>query len=160
MSSKPAKPRSIASQLVLLFTLAAALVLCCGLGVLYVIVIRHAFEEDNAVLADKLASIRSDLDNNREPRALTDELTMLRRGQRVSYLVRVLDSSGNVVAESDGMSELLPRESFPAPETTNTRLRDVRSLRTQGKLFGLIAATEQAGGQLYTGAAGAGSLRR
>ena len=61
MSSKPAEPRSIASQLVLLFTLAAAFLLSCGLGALYWIVVRHAFEEDNEVLADKVAAVRADL---------------------------------------------------------------------------------------------------
>ena len=45
MSSKPTEPRSIASQLVLLFTAASAVLLCCGLGVLYWIAISHAVEE-------------------------------------------------------------------------------------------------------------------
>jgi two-component system heavy metal sensor histidine kinase CusS len=150
MSSTPAKPRSIASQLVLLFTLAAALVLCCGLGVLYLIVIRHAFEEDNAVLADKLTSLRSDLDNAPDPRALHEELKLARGGQRVSYLVRVLDAAGNVVAESPGMGESLPREKFPRPQQLDGRLTDVQHLRLGGKLFALVSATEEAGGQLYT----------
>ena len=61
MSSKPAEPRSITSQLVVLFTLAAALLLSCGLGALYWTVIRHAFAEDDEVLADKVAAIRADL---------------------------------------------------------------------------------------------------
>src|SRR5437870_3806981 len=61
MSSRPAEPRSIASQLVLLFTLAAAFLLSCGLGALYWIVVQHAFEEDNEVLADKVAAVRADL---------------------------------------------------------------------------------------------------
>src|SRR5207237_6605396 len=49
-------PRSIASQLVLLFTLAAALLLFCGLGAFYLIVVRHAFEEDNEFLADRVSA--------------------------------------------------------------------------------------------------------
>ena len=44
MFSKPTEPRSIASQLVLRFTPAAAFLLFCALGVLYWIVVRHAFE--------------------------------------------------------------------------------------------------------------------
>ena len=47
MFSKRPEPRSIASQLILLFTLAATLLLACGLGVFYWIVVRHAFAEDN-----------------------------------------------------------------------------------------------------------------
>ncbi len=42
------KPRSIAFQLILLFTLAAALLLASGLGIFYSIVVRHASAEDNA----------------------------------------------------------------------------------------------------------------
>ena len=61
MSSKPVEPRSIASQLVFLFASAAALLLCCGLGVLYWIVVRHAFEEDRVVLADKVFAVQADL---------------------------------------------------------------------------------------------------
>ena len=57
MSSKRTRPRSIASQLVLLFTLAATLLLSCGLSVFYWIVVRHAFAEDNVVLADKISRI-------------------------------------------------------------------------------------------------------
>src|SRR5205814_9351963 len=63
MSSKPAEPRSISSQLVLLFTTASILLLSCGLGVFYWLVVRHAFEEDNAVLADKALALLGDLKN-------------------------------------------------------------------------------------------------
>src|SRR2546430_1668 len=59
MPSRRTEPRSIATQLVLLFTLCAALLLSCSLGVFYWIVVRHAFEEDNAVLADKLGAVRT-----------------------------------------------------------------------------------------------------
>ena len=58
MSSKSPEPRSISSQLVLLFTLSAAFLLCCGLGVLYWIFVRHAYEEDNEVLADKVLALQ------------------------------------------------------------------------------------------------------
>ncbi len=63
MPSKASEAHSISAQLVLLFTLAAAILLSSGLGILYWIVIRHAFEEDNAVLADKVSAIRADLEN-------------------------------------------------------------------------------------------------
>ena len=60
MFLKRTKPRSMASQLVLLFTLAATLLLSCGLGIFYWIVVRHAFVEDNAVLADKVSGLSAD----------------------------------------------------------------------------------------------------
>ena len=60
MFSRRTEPRSIASQLVVLFTLAAALLLCCGLGAFYVILVRHASEEDNLFLKDKLLALGAD----------------------------------------------------------------------------------------------------
>src|SRR5687768_921430 len=100
MSSKPAEPRSITSQLVVLFTLAAALLLTSGIGALYFIVTRHAFAEDNEVLADKVAAIQADLSGARGPRGLSDDLKNIRPGERTAYWVRVLDSNGNTIAET------------------------------------------------------------
>ena len=73
MFSKLAEPRSITSQLVIYFTLAAALLLCCGLGVLYLIFVRHAIEEDKAVLADKVSVLRADLNRTGDLQRLTDD---------------------------------------------------------------------------------------
>jgi len=108
MSSKPAEPRSIASQLVFLFTPAAAILLGCGLAVMYWIVVRHAFEEDRAVLQDKLFAIRADLRTGSGAEALNDELKTLRGGEKAGYLVRVIDATGHVVAQTPGMEYSLP----------------------------------------------------
>jgi len=143
------KPRSIATQLVLLFTLASALLLCCGLGILYSIAIGHAFEEDNEVLADKVAAIRRDLGNAGGPASLGDELRVERAGERAAYWVRVSDSAGGVIAESPGMSEMLPTNLFPAAQSPNARLAAPKDLRKGGKLFALLATTEEAGGRSY-----------
>src|SRR5438094_4732716 len=64
MSTSSPERRSIASQLILLFTLAAALLLACGLGVFYWIVVRHAFAEDNAILADKISALSADFNES------------------------------------------------------------------------------------------------
>src|SRR5207247_9323493 len=61
MFSKPTERRSIAWQLLLLFTVATSLLLACGLGLFYAIVVRPPFADDNAVLADKLEALRTDL---------------------------------------------------------------------------------------------------
>ena len=148
MSSKPAEPRSIASQLVLLFTPAAALLLCCALAVLYLIVVWHAFEEDNAVLADKIAALRADLQNAGGPGVLREELNILRSGERGSYWVRVLDAEGRTVAVTPGMTRLLPPEVFPLAESSAAS-RPVDH-RTAGKLFSLVSTSEETGGQRYT----------
>src|SRR6266550_6047358 len=85
------KPRSIAFQLILLFTLAAALLLACGLGVFYSIVVRHAFAEDNAVLADKMSALSADLDEN-GAKAFAEELTAHRISEHTAYWIRMLNA--------------------------------------------------------------------
>src|SRR5918998_1159537 len=104
MSSVRSSTRSIAARLVVLFTLSAALLLCAGLVLLYWIVIRHAFEEDNEVLADKVFAMRANLEAAGGPQSLQEELTARRTGERVAYFVRILDEQRNVIAETPGMS--------------------------------------------------------
>lgn len=149
MSSKPAEPRSIASQLVWRFALAAALLLFCSLAVLYWIVVRHAFEEDNEVLADKLFALRADLERGGGPEALSDELTILRRGERVAYSVRLIDEAGNIVVETPNMATLLPASVFPAPATSANTPPDPKDVHARGKLYSLVAAEQTAGGRRF-----------
>src|SRR5881394_3552912 len=99
MFSKRPEPRSIASQLILLFTLAATLLLACGLGVFYAIVVRPAFAEDNAILADKLSALSADLREN-GPSVFAEELAGHRAGEHAAYWIRILDSKGDTVAET------------------------------------------------------------
>ena len=136
MSSKPAEPRSIASQLVLLFTLAAAFLLACGLGALYWIVVQHAFEEDNEVLADKVAAVRADLTAPGGINVVTEELKSVRAGERVAYWVRILDSTKRVTAETPGMTALLPTAVFSDAK----RPKDFHS---DGRLFSLLTSEQQ-----------------
>src|SRR5207302_4038795 len=90
MFSKRTESRSIAWQLILLFTVATSLLLACGLGVFYAIVVRHAFAEDNAVLADKVAALRADL-NESGPNVFAEELKGRRAGEHAAYWIRMLD---------------------------------------------------------------------
>ena len=139
MSSRPAEPRSIASQLVLLFTLAAAFLLSCGLGALYWIVVRHAFEEDNEVLADKVAAVRADLSTPGGINVVTEELKNARPGERAAYWVRVVDSNNRLLAETPGMSALLPASVFP------TKKKPV-DFHADGRLFSLLTNQHQIAG--------------
>jgi two-component system heavy metal sensor histidine kinase CusS len=148
MSSKPTEPRSIASQLVVLFTLAAAFLLTCGLGGFYWMVVRQAFAEDNAVLDDKVFAIRSEIKNPEGLRALQEQITTLRPGEHAVYWVRVLDNSGRVVIESPEMGELLPVPLFPAA-TRAVPEKAGKDYRSGGRLFSLVAVKENAGGELY-----------
>jgi two-component system heavy metal sensor histidine kinase CusS len=149
MSSKPAERRSITSQLVVLFTLAAALLLSCGLGALYWIIIRHAFAEDNEVLADKVAAIRADLSGVSGPQGLSDDLKNMRPGDRTAYWVRVLDSADRTIAETPGMSAVLPPSIFQekAPLSSTFKPND---FRTTGRLFSLVSVPHEVKGEPYT----------
>ena len=114
MSSNRTEPRSIASQLVLLFTFAATLLLSCGLGVFYLLVIRHAFEEDNAVLADKISAIIADLKTGEGPNILREELKAPRAGEHAAYWVRVLSAEGPHLGGDAGNGACVAREYFSA----------------------------------------------
>jgi len=151
MFSKPAEPRSIASQLVILFTLAAAFLLCCGLGVLYWIFVQHAYEEDTAVLADKVLALRADLKTASDPKTLNEELRSQHAGgERGVYWVRLVDSGGFSAAESPGMSVLLPASIFPGPQKSNPSAASPKDYRMDGRYFALVTTVEEAGGQTYT----------
>jgi two-component system heavy metal sensor histidine kinase CusS len=149
MPSKPTEPRSIASQLVWLFTPAAALLLFCGLAVFYWIVVQHAFEEDNRALSDKLIALRADFTKTAGSEALTDQLKTLGTGAHTGYWVRLVDSTGHTAAETSAMSELLPPSVFPAAQTSSF-VRNPKDYRTAGKLFSLVATLQEIGGQPLT----------
>jgi two-component system heavy metal sensor histidine kinase CusS len=142
------KPRSIAFQLILLFTLAAALLLACGLGVFYSIVVRHAYAEDNAVLADKMFALSADFREN-GPEVFGEEVTV-RRGQHTPYWIRILDSLGRPLVETPEMDRLIPTQIFPVAREPAEAIRTRKDYRTAGKLFSLVSFNEQSGGETYT----------
>ena len=148
MSSKSTEPRSIASQLVLRFTPATAFLLFCALGVLYWIVVRHAFEEDNDVLADKIAALRADMSKSGGREILERELKNVRPGERVAYGVRIIDPAGRLLAETPGMNDDLPPHLFPAAQrSSDWKSKDYRR---DGQLFSLVAVIEEMAGQPHT----------
>lgn len=149
MSSNRAEPRSIATQLVLLFTLCAALLLSCSLGVFYWIVVRHAFEEDNAVFADKLSAIRTELRQSDGINNVDRELKNRRAGEAV-YWVRIVDFTGQVVTETPQMNDLLPISIFPQSRGPSSPLsQSAKTYQNDSKLFSLTTTTETVDGQPY-----------
>src|SRR6266700_3532627 len=148
MFSRRTESRSIASQLIVLFTLAAALLLACGLGVFYSIVVRHAFAEDNAVLADKVSALSADF-NEGGPKIFGEELQARHAGDHAPYWVRLLDSEGRTLTEMPGMDRILPPEVFPRAQGTTSPLRSPKDYRTGGKLFSLVTTNEKSGGKTY-----------
>ena len=143
------KPRSIAFQLILLFTLAAALLLACGLGIFYSIVVRHAFAEDNAVLADKMFALSADLREN-GPEIFAEEITARRAGQHTPYWIRILDSQGRAIAETPQMDRLIPTQIFPAGREPAEAIRARKDYRSAEKMFSLVAFNDHPGDKVYT----------
>jgi two-component system heavy metal sensor histidine kinase CusS len=133
MSAKQREPRSIVSQLVFLFTLAAAFLLSCGLGIFYVIVVRHAFEEDNAVLADKISGLRQTLKKGGAD-LLAEEIRARTEGG--TWQVRLLNPAGDIVAQTPSMNERLPIDAFPSAKSTAWQFTP-ENYRREGKLFSL-----------------------
>jgi len=142
------RPRSIASQLVLLFTLAAALLLFCGLGAFYLIVVRHAFEEDNEFLADRLSALEKELSQSGGLGRLTATLRGAHENAVEAYWVRVINPSGKIIAETPQMSTFLPPSVFPSPTIAPSPFNP-RNYRIGSKLFSLVATREETDGQPY-----------
>src|SRR5438132_274140 len=149
MFSKRTKHRSIAWQLILLFTVATSLLLACGLGVFYAIVIQHAVAEDNAVLADRVAALRADIHES-GPGVFAEELKSRQPREHTAYWIRMLDSQGRIYAETPGMDRSLPPEIFPAPQKSVSTAGGLKSYRRGPKLFSLVTLNEESGSQLYT----------
>src|SRR4051812_25835552 len=148
MSSKRAEPRSIATQLVILFTLASTVMLGCGLGILYIIVVRHAFEEDNIFLLDKIEAVHADLRKPEWQKALTTELRPPRPNEHSAYWLRVLDSHGTLIAETPSMNHGFPPSVFPPPPADAEKL-DPHDYRSGGRLFSLITTPHNAADGSY-----------
>jgi two-component system heavy metal sensor histidine kinase CusS len=158
MFSKRTERRSIAWQLILLFTLATSLLLACGLGVFYLIVVRHAFAEDNAVLADKVAALRADLYEN-GPNVFAEELKGRHASEHSAYWIRMLDSQGHTYAETPGMDRWLPPKIFPPPpaakapagrQKLESIIDGLKDYRRGSRLFSLVAVNEESGDRTYT----------
>src|SRR5678816_4572112 len=148
MFSKRPEPRSIASQLILLFTLAAALLLACGLGVFYWVVVRHAFAEDNAVLADKVDTLQTNFEQRGGLAAVAAEINATGSRQRAPFLVRVLDLTGTIIGQTTGMETLLPANIFPS--VASREIAAPTEHRVAGKLFALTTRRALAGDQQFT----------
>jgi two-component system heavy metal sensor histidine kinase CusS len=143
------RPHSIASRLILLFTLATVLLLICGLGVFYSLVVRHAFAEDNAVLADKISALSATFHES-GPNVFAEELKGRRADEHAAYWIRMLDSQSRTYTETPGMDRLLPPEIFPPAEKSASAVAGRKNYRRGAKLFSLIALNEESGGQVYT----------
>jgi len=128
---------------------ASGLLLACGLGIFYSIVVRHAVAEDNSVLADKMFALSTDLREN-GPENLGEELTARRAGQHTPYWIRILDAEGRAIAETPQMDGLIPAQIFPTGREPADAIRSRKDYRSAGKLFSLVAFNEHSAGKAYT----------
>src|ERR1700730_17563488 len=145
----PARARSIASRLIWLYTIAATVVLSCGMGILYWIVVRHIYEEDNVFLRDKLAALREDLYEAAAPQALNEELTRSGSGEE-TYWIRVYGPDGRAIAATPNMDETLPEKAFPSAASPGSATpKAIEYRNASGRYFLLIAVTEAVNGQPY-----------
>ena len=129
--------------------MATSLLLACGLGVFYAIVIRHSFVEDKAILADKVAALHADLREN-GPTRFAEELNGRKAGEHTAYWIRVLDPQGRTYAETSGMDQSLPPEIFPPPQKSVSIIGSPKDYRKGSKLFSLVSLNEESGSQPYT----------
>ncbi len=149
MPSNRAEPRSIAAQLVLLFTLAAVLLFSCGLGVLYWIVVRHGYTEDNAVLVDKVSALAAEVQRIGSSSALVAQIQTPRSGEPRILYVRILNASNRVVAETPKMQNLAPAGQFPPAEKLPEESQP-KSYRSGAQIFYLLSTTAEVQGQTFT----------
>src|SRR5205085_489718 len=103
---------------------------------------------DNAVLADKVSALRTDLTQG-GPNIFGEELKVHRARGHAPYWVRLLDAEGRTLTETPGMDRILPVEVFPLVQNTKSSPRSPNDYRTAGRLFSLVTTIETFGGRTY-----------
>ncbi|MGI8956536.1 MAG: heavy metal sensor histidine kinase [Chthoniobacterales bacterium] len=163
MSSEPNKPEthspppagrlrswSITLRLVLLFTVAAAFLLVLAMGAAYWTVVQHAVHDNDRYITEKLAALQADIAADAGAESLSRELKIIRAADK-TYAVRVIDSAGQVVAESPRMSVRLPIEAFPTDLSRRGERPFTTTWQTRNhKTFALVTAVAEVGGHRLT----------
>ena len=146
----PLMPRrrwSIASRLVLFFTVGAAFLLVLAMGAAYWTVTQHVEHDNDRYLTEKLAALRADIAADAGPASLSRELKIIRAADK-TYAVRVLDPSGRVVAESPRMNVILPPKLFPTTISQKWERPKVLIYQAGNKrIFGLVTALAEVGNE-------------
>lgn len=146
----PTRSWSIALRLVLLFTVAAALLLVLAMGAAYWTVVQHVGHDNDRYITEKLAAIRADIAADSGPESLSRALKIIRAADK-TYAVRVMDAAGRVVAESPKMSVDLPSEIFPTTISVRGRRPTTLNYRTEnGRFLALVTAVSEVDGQRLT----------
>jgi two-component system heavy metal sensor histidine kinase CusS len=116
----------------------------------YWVVIQHVNQDNDRYLMDKLVALRADMAADSGPQSLSQELTIIHVADK-AYAVRVLDSAGNIVAESPEMPQVLPVEIFPKTLSILGQ-RPVTGIyhAANRKTFALVTAIANLGSQRLT----------
>ncbi|MGI8890315.1 MAG: heavy metal sensor histidine kinase [Chthoniobacterales bacterium] len=147
---RTARSWSIASRLVLLFTVGAAALLLLAMAAAYWTVMQHVLHDNDRYLSEKLAALRAGIATDAGPESLQQELKIIRAADR-TYAVRVLDTAGHVVAESPRMARRLPPAVFPSTISVMGARPTTATYRTpNGKNFALMTAISLFGKDRFT----------
>jgi two-component system heavy metal sensor histidine kinase CusS len=153
MSLKSAERRtsapglSITSRLVILFTVAAVLILTLTSGILYWGLAKSLEERSSHYLRDEVNMLRAMLVKPDGLEEVKREIAMETGTlEYVQHYVRVLDKGGNVLIETAGMGQIIPASAFPRPTREETRYGKRAEWRTaDGQVFMLKALCTELG---------------
>jgi two-component system heavy metal sensor histidine kinase CusS len=119
---------SIASRLVILYTLATLIVLGLANGFIYLILDGDLQEQSKTRISREIRLLNSRLRTAENIAELVEAIATRHEDSRnIRHFVRLIDPDGELLAESPGMDYLIPFKAFPPPlpakEIENARLR-------------------------------------
>jgi len=142
--AKSRRQWSLAVRLAAGFSVAAFSLLLVASALLYWALANNLDQEDNEYLGEKIALIERLL-KNQPGNAASLQTEVDRESQQHFYppvMIRVLDSKGQVLAETHGMSETMPATLFPKAVSFHSgQWNAVPFLSATGRPFGMISAT-------------------
>lgn len=112
------QPRSIIRKLALYYALSAFFILLVASGFLYWVLVTNLKDEGNQFLDDKIRLLRLILKKHpNNPSFLEEEVkwegASSRNSHYYAYYSRILDERGDVLIETPGMDQAIPKNVFP-----------------------------------------------
>jgi two-component system heavy metal sensor histidine kinase CusS len=151
MSSTPggdkSKPWSLAARLTAWYALSAFALVLVTSGCLYWALVQNLDREDEQELRDPVRALRAVLRAGPADPVAIRQAAEWGWAARPSGLVhvRILDTRGSTVAETPGMTDLLPPSAFPPPAAVDVEPTNEVDYRAEGRPFRLIAAEARVG---------------
>lgn len=148
------RSHSIATRLMVLYTLTSTALLLAAMGTLYLALVGHIDEEDISFLADRMHEIRVELrTSSRGVAEIVKEFAPPTDLQPSGHFVRILNQRREVLAEMPGMNEQLSIDVFPeASREDEPQSKIIEYRNPVGRWYfvtaGLGAATNPADGPL------------